>query len=318
LIKKIARPALGLGLPAQKGASMKHNVVLETDFSELKLVNRGKVRDIYDMGDSLLMVSTDRISAFDVVMSEGIPEKGRVLTRMTEFWLKQLSGIVPNHLITSDVNRYPEVCRQYADVLRGRSMLVKKAEPIMAECIVRGYISGSGWNDYQKNGSVCGIALSPGLLESDKFPQPLFTPSTKAELGAHDENISYERMCEVVGADVGAQIRDLTIAIYTRARDIAEQRGIIIADTKLEFGMYHGDVILIDEVLTPDSSRFWPRDDYEPGRGQKSFDKQFVRDYLNTLDWGKKPPAPPLPEEIIRRTSEKYIEAFERLTGEKF
>jgi len=297
---------------------MNHSVVLETNLSELKLVNRGKVRDIYDMGDSLLMISTDRLSAFDVVMNEGIPEKGRVLTRMTEFWLNQMSDIVPNHLITSDVNQYPQVCQQYSDMLAGRSMLVKKAEPIMAECIVRGYISGSGWNDYKKNGSVCGIALSPGLLESDVFPQPLFTPSTKAELGAHDENISYERMCEVVGADVGAQIRDLTIAIYTRARDIAKKRGIIIADTKLEFGMCEGQVILIDEILTPDSSRFWPLDDYEPGRGQKSFDKQFVRDYLNTLDWGKKPPAPTLPAEIIARTSEKYIEAFERLTGEKF
>jgi phosphoribosylaminoimidazole-succinocarboxamide synthase len=297
---------------------MKHSVVLKTDCSELKLVNRGKVRDIYDMGDSLLMISTDRLSAFDVVMNEGIPEKGRVLTRMTEFWLKQLSDIVPNHLITSDVSQYPQVCRQYADMLEGRSMLVKKAEPLMAECIVRGYISGSGWIDYQKNGSVCGIALRPGLLESDVLPRPLFTPSTKAELGAHDENISYARMCEVVGADVGAQIRDLTIAIYTRARDIAEARGIIIADTKLEFGMCDGRIILIDEVLTPDSSRFWPRDDYAPGRGQKSFDKQFVRDYLNTLDWGKKPPAPPLPADIIARTSAKYIEAYERLTGEKF
>jgi phosphoribosylaminoimidazole-succinocarboxamide synthase len=289
---------------------MKHSVVLTTECSELKLVNRGKVRDIYDMGDSLLMISTDRLSAFDVVMNEGIPEKGRVLTRM--------SDIVPNHLITSDVSQYPQVCRQYADMLEGRSMLVKKAKPLMAECIVRGYISGSGWIDYQKNGSVCGIALRPGLLESDVLPQPLFTPSTKAELGAHDENISYARMCEVVGADVGARVRDLTIAIYTRARAIAEARGIIIADTKLEFGMCDGQIILIDEVLTPDSSRFWPRDDYAPGRGQKSFDKQFVRDYLNTLDWGKKPPAPPLPADIIARTSAKYIEAYERLTGEKF
>ena len=297
---------------------MQHSVVLKTECSELKLVNRGKVRDIYDMGDSLLMISTDRLSAFDVVMNEGIPEKGRVLTRMTEFWLKQLSDIVPNHLITSDVSQYPEACRQYADMLEGRSMLVKKAEPLMAECIVRGYISGSGWIDYQNNGSVCGIALRPGLLESDVLPRPLFTPSTKAELGAHDENISYESMCEVVGADVGAQIRDWTIAIYERAREIAEARGIIIADTKLEFGMCDGRIILIDEVLTPDSSRFWPRDDYAPGRGQKSFDKQFVRDYLNTLDWGKKPPAPPLPAEIIASTSAKYIEAYERLTGEKF
>jgi len=297
---------------------MQHSVVLRTDFSGLQLVNRGKVRDIYDMGDSLLMVSTDRLSAFDVVMSEGIPEKGRVLTRMTEFWLRQLSGIVPNHLLTSDVAKYPEACRPYSNVLEGRSMLVKKAAPIMAECIVRGYISGSGWNDYRKSGSVCGIALPAGLRESEAFPEPLFTPSTKAEAGVHDENISFERMCEAVGADVGRRIRDLAIAIYSRARDIAGGRGIIIADTKLEFGMCDGQIILIDEVLTPDSSRFWPRDEYEPGRGQKSFDKQFVRDYLNTLDWNKKPPAPRLPADIIEKTSAKYIEAYERLTGEKF
>lgn len=297
---------------------MQHTVVLKTDFKDLKLVNRGKVRDIYDMGDSLLMVSTDRLSAFDVVMNEGIPEKGRVLTRMTEFWLSRLSDIVPNHLLTCDVNDYPAVCRPYSDVLAGRSMLVKKAKPIMAECIVRGYITGSGWSDYKKTGAVCGIALPAGLRESDAFPEPLFTPSTKADVGDHDENISYACMCDVVGADTGARIRDLTIAVYKRARDIAEQRGIIIADTKLEFGMCDGQVILIDEVLTPDSSRFWPRDDYAPGRGQKSFDKQFVRDYLNTLDWNKKPPAPTLPVDIIEKTSAKYIEAFERLTGEKF
>jgi phosphoribosylaminoimidazole-succinocarboxamide synthase len=297
---------------------MQHSVVLTTDFHELKLVNRGKVRDIYDMGDSLLMVSTDRLSAFDVVMNEGIPEKGRVLTRMTEFWLSHLSDIVPNHLITCDVNEYPAACRPYSDVLSGRSMLVKKAAPIMAECIVRGYITGSGWSDYKKSGSVCGIALPEGLRESDAFPEPLFTPSTKADVGDHDENISFERMCTIVGADVGERIRDLTIAVYTRARDIAEQRGIIIADTKFEFGMHDGQIILIDEVLTPDSSRFWPRDDYAPGRGQKSYDKQFVRDYLNTLDWNKKPPAPTLPADIIEKTSAKYIEAYERLTGEKF
>ena len=297
---------------------MQHTVVLKTDFKDLKLVNRGKVRDIYDMGDSLLMVSTDRLSAFDVVMNEGIPEKGRVLTRMTEFWLSRLSDIVPNHLLTCDVNDYPAVCRPYSDVLAGRSMLVQKAQPIMAECIVRGYITGSGWNDYKKSGAVCGIALPAGLRESDAFPEPLFTPSTKADVGDHDENISFEQMCDVVGANTGVQIRDLTIAVYKRARDIAEQRGIIIADTKLEFGLCDGQVILIDEVLTPDSSRFWPRDDYAPGRGQKSFDKQFVRDYLNTLDWNKKPPAPTLPVDIIEKTSAKYIEAYERLTGEKF
>ncbi len=297
---------------------MQPAIVLTTDFNDLKLVNRGKVRDIYDMGDSLLMVSTDRLSAFDVVMNEGIPEKGRVLTRMTEFWLGQLRDIVPNHLITCDVNEYPAACRPYSDVLAGRSMLVKKAKPVMAECIVRGYITGSGWSDYKKNGAVCGIALPAGLRESEPFPEPLFTPSTKAEAGVHDENISFEQMCRVVGADTGTRIRDLTVAIYRRARDIALARGIIIADTKLEFGVCGGQIILIDEVLTPDSSRFWPRDDYAPGRGQKSFDKQFVRDYLTTLDWDKKPPAPTLPADIIAKTAAKYIEAYERLTGNKF
>ncbi len=297
---------------------MQPAIVLTTDFNDLKLVNRGKVRDIYDMGDSLLMVSTDRLSAFDVVMNEGIPEKGRVLTRMTEFWLGQLRDIVPNHLITCDVNEYPAACRPYSDVLAGRSMLVKKAKPVMAECIVRGYITGSGWSDYKKNGAVCGIALPAGLRESEAFPEPLFTPSTKAEAGVHDENISFEQMCRVVGADTGTRIRDLTVAIYRRARDIALARGIIIADTKLEFGVCGGQIILIDEVLTPDSSRFWPRDDYAPGRGQKSFDKQFVRDYLTTLDWDKKPPAPTLPADIIAKTAAKYIEAYERLTGNKF
>jgi len=297
---------------------MQHSVVLKTDFTDLKLVNRGKVRDIYDMGDSLLMVSTDRISAFDVVMNEGIPEKGCVLTRMTEFWLSRLSDIVPNHLITCDVNEYPSACRPYSDVLSGRSMLVKKAKPVMAECIVRGYITGSGWSDYKKTAAVCGIALPAGLQESEAFPEPLFTPSTKADIGDHDENISFEQMCAIVGDDTGERIRDLTIAVYKRARDVARQRGIIIADTKLEFGMHDGQIILIDEVLTPDSSRFWPLDDYAPGRGQKSYDKQFVRDYLNTLDWNKKPPAPTLPADIIEKTSAKYIEAYERLTGEKF
>ncbi len=293
-------------------------VVLKTNLPKLGPVKRGKVRDIYDLGMYLLMIQTDRLSAFDVVMDEGIPEKGRVLTRTTEFWLKQLRDIVPNHLVTTDVNKFPSECWEYADVLYGRSMLVKKAQPIMAECIVRGYISGSGWTDYQKDGMICGVDIEPGILESAPFDFPLFTPSTKGEVGTHDENISYHRMCEIVGADVGTRIHDLTLDIYARAREIAEARGIIIADTKLEFGMCDGQVILIDEVLTPDSSRFWPRDDYAPGRGQESFDKQFVRNYLNTLDWGKKPPAPPLPADIIAKTSAKYIEAYERLTGEKY
>lgn len=301
---------------------MNTNVVLQTDLPELNFMNRGKVRDIYDMGDSLLMISTDRLSAFDVVMSEGIPEKGKVLTRMTEFWLNQLSDIIPNHLITTNVNDFPEVCQQYADVLHGRSMLVKKADPIMAECIVRGYITGSGWKDYKKTGSICGIPLPPGLQESERFSEPLFTPSTKADLGAHDENISFDRMCEIVGSEVGIEISNKTIAIYLRSRRIAEERGIILADTKLEYGMCDGQVILIDEILTPDSSRFWPADKYAPGRGQESFDKQFVRDYLQLLvdagKWDKKAPAPPLPPGIIAKTTEKYVEAFERLTGEKY
>jgi len=299
---------------------MNRSVVLKTDLPDLKLVNRGKVRDIYDLGgDGLLMVSTDRLSAFDVVMSQGIPCKGKVLTRMTEFWMELIADIVPNHLIATDVSQFPEVCRQYADVLTGRSMLVKKAEPIMAECIVRGYISGSGWKDYKKSGSVCGIKLLPGMKESEKFPEPLFTPSTKAGIGAHDENVSFEKMCEIVGPDVGAQIRDLTIAIYKRVSEHALANGIIIADTKLEFGMCDGKVILIDEIFTPDSSRFWPLNDYQPGRGQKSLDKQFVRDYLQAIvdkgEWDKTDPAPHLPFEIIEKTSALYLQALKQLTG---
>ncbi|MCP4715902.1 MAG: phosphoribosylaminoimidazolesuccinocarboxamide synthase [Deltaproteobacteria bacterium] len=294
------------------------NVVLQTELPDLKLVNRGKVRDMYDLGDSLLMVSTDRISAYDVVMAEGIPDKGKVLTGMTEFWLEHLSDVVPNHLISSDVNEFPSVCAKYADILAGRSMLVEKAEPVMAECIVRGYITGSGWKDYLKTGAICGIALPAGMQESEVFPEPLFTPSTKADVGDHDENISFEQAGEVVGKEVAEQLRDLTIRIYLRAREIAEERGIIIADTKLEFGMVDGKIILIDEVLTPDSSRFWPQDEYAPGRGQMSYDKQFVRDYLSSLDWDKNPPPPALPDDIIKKTTGRYIEAYERLTGNSF
>jgi len=294
------------------------SIVLNTDFPDLKLINRGKVRDIYDLGNTLLMVSSDRLSAFDVIMSEGIPCKGRILTSMTEFWLSHISDIVPNHLISTDINDFPDECKKYSDVLAGRSMLVKKAEPLAAECIVRGYITGSGWKDYQKTGAICGIELPSGLKESEAFPEPIFTPSTKADVGDHDENVSFDQISGIIGKETAEKLCDLTIKIYKRAGEIAEQRGIIIADTKLEFGIIDNEIILIDEVLTPDSSRFWPKDTYEPGRSQMSFDKQFVRDYLLTLDWDKTPPPPALPEDIISRTKEKYVEAYTKLTGKEF
>jgi len=289
--------------------------VLTTDFPALKLAARGKVRDIYDLGDALLIVTTDRISAFDVIMNEGIPHKGYVLTQISAYWFREMEGIIKNHIISTDVAEFPAECQQYADVLAGRSMLVKKASPLPAECIVRGYLSGSGWKDYQKNGSICGIALPAGLKESDRLPEPIFTPSTKAELGTHDENISFEQMSEICGAEVAQQAKEATLAIYRRARDIADAKGIIIADTKFEFGVFEGELIIIDECLTPDSSRFWPKESYQPGGPQPSFDKQFLRDYLETLDWNKTAPAPPLPDEIVKKTSEKYLEALEKLTG---
>lgn len=289
--------------------------VQQTDFPGLKLVNRGKVRDIYDLGDALLMVTSDRISAFDVIMNEPIPDKGKVLTQISKFWFSQMEDIIPNHIISTDVADFPAACRPYTEVLEGRSMLVKKAAPLAAECIVRGYVSGSGWKDYKATGAICGITLPAGLKESDRLAEPIFTPSTKAELGTHDENISFEQMAEVCGRDLAEQARDATIKIYCRARDIADQKGIIIADTKFEFGVYEGKLIIIDECLTPDSSRFWPKDQYKPGGPQPSFDKQFLRDYLETLDWGKTAPAPPLPEEIVRKTGEKYKEALFRLSG---
>jgi len=297
---------------------MANSVVLKTEFKDLRLVSRGKVRDIYDLGDALLMISTDRLSAFDVILPDGIPCKGNVLTKMTEFWFSRIADITPHHLITTAVEEFPEACRKYRDVLEGRSMLVKKASPLPAECIVRGYISGSGWKDYQRTGAVCGISLPAGLQESGMLAEPLFTPSTKAEVGTHDENVSFEQVCDLIGRGTAEKIRDLSLLIYKRARDFAETRGIIIADTKMEFGILDGKVILIDELLTPDSSRFWPRDEYAPGRAQMSFDKQFVRDYLNTLDWDHSPPAPALPDDIIARTTRRYVEAYERLTGEVF
>jgi len=290
-------------------------LVLSTDFSDLPRAGRGKVRDIYDLGDALLIVTTDRISAFDVIMNEGIPGKGEVLTRISAHWFRLMEDIIPNHLITTDVSRFPKACAPYADILEGRSMLVKKARPLPVECIVRGYLAGSGWKEYRETGAVCGISLPPGLVESDRLEEPIFTPSTKAEIGDHDENITFARMVELCGGEIAEQARAATLAIYRKAREIAAGRGIIIADTKFEFGICEGRLILIDECLTPDSSRFWPKDGYQPGRPQPSFDKQFLRDYLETLDWNKKAPAPPLPEEIVRKTSEKYREALERLTA---
>jgi len=290
-------------------------IVMQTNFADLKLVNRGKVRDIYDLGEHLLIVTSDRISAFDVIMNEGIPNKGFVLTQISRFWFEKMADIIPNHVVATEVDDFPAATHKYRDQLAGRSMLVKKASPLPVECIVRGYVSGSGWKEYKATGSICGIKLPSGLVESQQLPEPIFTPSTKAELGEHDENIPFEKAVELCGGDLAKQARDATLAIYNRARDLADARGIIIADTKFEFGIYDSKLIWIDEALTPDSSRFWPKDLYRPGGPQPSFDKQFLRDYLETLDWGKKAPAPPLPEEIVRKTGEKYVEALTRLTG---
>jgi phosphoribosylaminoimidazole-succinocarboxamide synthase len=282
---------------------------------ELKLLGRGKVRDLYDLGDALLMVATDRISAFDVVMPNPIPGKGRILTQMSKFWFQAMEGVTKNHLITADVDQFPAPCRPYEEILRDRTMLVRKARPLPVECIVRGYITGSGWKSYLKDGTVCNIPLPEGLRESEQLPEPLFTPSTKAEMGAHDENISFEELEKTVGEDLAARLKGLSLAIYIKALDIAKAAGIIIADTKFEFGLMNGDLLLIDEVLTPDSSRFWPLDAYEPGGPQQSFDKQYVRDYLLSLGWDKKPPAPELPPEVVEKTQKKYEEALKRLTG---
>ena len=290
-------------------------IVLQTNFADLKLVNRGKVRDIYDLGEHLLFVTSDRISAFDVIMNEGIPNKGYVLTQISKFWFEQMTDIIPNHIIATEIDDFPAITHKYRDQLQGRSMLVKKSKPLPIECVVRGYISGSGWKDYRATGSICGITLPPGLVESQKLESPIFTPATKAELGEHDENIDFATAEKLCGAELTAQARDTTLAIYNRAREIAATKGIIIADTKFEFGIFEGKMIWIDEAMTPDSSRFWPADQYRPGGVQPSFDKQFLRDYLETLDWGKTAPAPPLPAEIVRKTGEKYYEALTRLTG---
>ncbi len=292
--------------------------VKETNFETLSLLQRGKVRDIYDLDDHLLMVATDRLSAFDVVMPDPIPDKGKVLTQISRFWFDVMQAIVPNHLITADIAQYPDACRPYADILDGRSMLVKKTEPLAIECVVRGYISGSGWKSYQQSGTICGIRLPDGLRESDRLPEPIFTPSTKAELGTHDENIDFDRAAEIVGRPLAEKVRDISLAIYNKGVELAAEKGIIIADTKFEFGRLGDDIILIDEVLTPDSSRFWPRATYAPGGPQKSYDKQFVRDYLLSINYDKTPPGPRLPEEVIRATREKYIEALRQLAGDRY
>lgn len=280
----------------------------------LTLYNRGKVRDIYTVDDKLLLVATDRISAFDVILPTDIPEKGKILTALSVYWFEVMKDIIPNHFITTDVNRFPAVCQPYRSQLEGRAMLVKKSRPAPVECIVRGYLAGSGWKDYQKTGAVCGIPLPKGLLEASRLDEPIFTPSTKAAVGAHDVNITFAQMIEKVGKARAERMRDTTIAIYLRARDLAEKKGILIADTKLEFGIEGDEIILIDEVLTPDSSRFWPLNDYAEGRGQKSYDKQFLRDYLLSLKWNQKPPAPELPADIIEKTHQKYEEALQRFT----
>jgi phosphoribosylaminoimidazole-succinocarboxamide synthase len=293
---------------------MARATLLETKIPDFPLWRRGKVRDVYDLGETLLIVATDRISAFDVILPTPIPEKGVVLTQISLFWFKLLEGVVPNHVITAEVSEYPQGLHRYAEQLEGRSMLVRKTDPLPAECVVRGYIAGSGWKDYRASGKVCGIALPSGLRESDRLDPPLFTPSTKAEKG-HDENISMEVLSTLVSPERAEQLKDVSLTVYTKARAHAESRGIILADTKFEFGMKDGKLIWIDEALTPDSSRFWPMDLYEPGRSQPSFDKQFVRDYLETLAWDKTPPAPELPKDVVARTVEKYRDAYGRITG---
>jgi len=289
-------------------------VVLDTNLKEFPLARRGKVRDVYDLGEHLLIVATDRISAFDYVLGTGIPDKGKVLTRLSAFWFAKMADLVPHHLVSIDVSDFPAALSAHRAVLDGRSMLVRKTDPLPVECVARGYLSGSGWKDYRATGSVCGIALPAGLRESDRLPATIFTPATKAESG-HDENISEAEAGRIVGTDRIARLRDLTLAIYARGVEHAAGCGIIIADTKFEFGMADGTLVLIDEVLTPDSSRFWPADAYAPGRSQASFDKQFVRDYLEQIGWNKQPPVPALPDDVVERTRAKYIEAYTRLSG---
>jgi phosphoribosylaminoimidazole-succinocarboxamide synthase len=289
--------------------------VVDTNFPDLKLFKKGKVRDVYDLGATLLMVATDRISAFDVVMPNPIPDKGKILNQISLFWFEKMKPLVENHVITSNVDDYPDVCRPYTDVLQGRSMLVKKTEPLPIECVVRGFISGSGWKSYLDSGSVCGIKLSDGLNESDRLSQPIFTPSTKEELGSHDINIDFDEAVERIGKFHAEKVRSLSLSIYNRGSALAAEKGIIIADTKFEFGLVGDEIIIIDEILTPDSSRFWPKETYAPGGPQKSFDKQYLRDYLLSLDWDMTPPGPNLPEEVIKNTRQKYLDALNLLTG---
>jgi len=292
--------------------------VIKTDFKNLNLVKRGKVRDIYDLGDKLLMVATDRISAFDVIMPDPVPGKGKILTQISLFWFEIMESLLPHHVISGNVDEFPESCKPYSEILRDRSMLVKKTKPLPIECVVRGYISGSGWKDYQTSGSICGIKLPQGLKESDKLPEPLFTPSTKEEIGLHDVNIDFGTVVNKIGEPLAHKVRKLSLAIYRKGADLAYEKEIIIADTKFEFGLFENNLILIDEVLTPDSSRFWPRKSYKPGGAQKSFDKQYVRDYLISINWGKKPPGPSLPENVIRNTRRKYLEALNQLTDASY
>ena len=293
-----------------------NQALIESNINECTLLNRGKVRDIYDLGENLLFIATDRISAFDVVMPNGIPGKGNVLTQMSLFWF-ELMNWLPNHLVTANIDEFPELLKPYREDLAGRSIIVKKAQPLPVECIARGYITGSGWKDYQNSGMVSGIKLRSGYQQAEKLDEPIFTPSTKAEQGIHDEAISFEKVIELIGRDQAEAIRDLTLKIYLTAADYAETRGIILADTKFEFGLIDDKIILIDEVLTPDSSRFWPANQYQIGCSPPSLDKQYVRDYLETLDWDKTPPAPVLPEDVVKNTTKKYLEAYEMLTGNK-
>ena len=290
-------------------------VVIETEFSDLNLYARGKVRDLYSIGESLLLVATDRISAFDHVLATGIPGKGKILTQLSLFWFDFLRDIVPNHLITADVSEYPVELRRYRDELDGRSMLVKRAQMFPVECVVRGYLSGSGWKDYLASGAVCGIPLPEGLREGDQLPEPIFTPATKSQDGEHDLNISFDEMVVRVGAESAERLRALSLAVYMKASGYAERRGLILADTKFEFGMHAEGIILADEVLTPDSSRYWPMDEYQPGHQQPSFDKQYVRDYLESIRWNKQAPAPALPDDVVLRTQQKYLEAFRLIAG---
>jgi phosphoribosylaminoimidazole-succinocarboxamide synthase len=294
---------------------MSNEPLLQLELPGIKKLKSGKVREIFDLGDSLLLVATDRISAFDCIMANGIPQKGEVLTQLSHFWFARFATLIPNHLLARAGDPLPAALKPFAAQLVRRSMIVKKATPLPIECVVRGYLAGSGWKEYRQSQTVCGIKLPAGLQESSELPEPIFTPATKAESG-HDENISFEQAAKLTGADIAQQARAASLKIYSEARACARQRGILIADTKFEFGLFDGNLILIDEVLTPDSSRFWPADQYQPGRSQPSFDKQFVRDYLETLDWNKMPPAPALPPEVVARTRAKYLEAYERLTGQ--